>query len=471
MKKNSHNSEINILLISCYELGNQPVSTASLHAFLKNFSYKPSVLDLSTQKIDLKEIENYDFIAMSTPMHTALGIAVEATKMIREINKKCHVCFYGDYAHLNSDYLLDNIADSCISGEIQIPMLELIKSIENSQSSSAMKGINSRHKNKSPFIKKPDFKTPDRSFLPSLSHYNKLIKGSTHIVTGAVETSRGCKHQCLHCPITPIYEGRFFVIPEKIVLTDIRNLYGQGARHITFTDPDFLNGPTHSLRILRNMNKSFPKMTFDFTAKVEHLLKNKDIFPELKQLGCLFIVTALESLNGEILKKLIKGHTKKDFLKVLKIARETDISIRPSLIAFTPWTTPYDYMELLNFIEKNQLVYEIEPVQMSIRLLIPPGSNLLKLDDLKKYIVKFEPEKFIHTWKHPDPNMELLNYRVSKIAGNYSATSADPLEIFVAIKKEFFTIFPEMINNDKNIIFSVKKQTPKPPKLTESWFC
>ncbi len=468
MRTTKQNKKIKILLISCYELGNQPISTASLHAFLKEFKYLPNVLDLSTQKINAIDIENYNFIAISTPMHTALKIGVEAAKMIRKINTKCHVCFYGDYAHLNSNYLLDNLANSCLSGEIQIPILDIIKSIEGS--SNRTKNKQNENENKSPFIKKPDFKTPERSLLPPLSSYNKLIDGQNHIMTGAVETSRGCKHKCLHCPIPPIYGGRFFIVPKEIVLSDIKNLYKQGARHITFTDPDFLNGPKHSLRILRDMNKLFPELTFDFTAKVEHLLKDRAIFPELKRLGCLFIVTALESLNANILKKLIKGHTEKDFLKVLKIARENKISIRPSLIAFTPWTTPEDYIELLNFIEKNELVYEIEPIQMSIRLLIPPGSSLLELKDLREHIVKFEPDKFIHTWKHPDSKMELLNYKVSKIVENHTAINKDPLETFIAIKKEFSVIFPEIIDH-KNIIFQAKKHTIKPPKLTESWFC
>ena len=468
MKILKQNKKIKILLISCYELGNQPIQTASLHAFLKSYSYSPKVLDLSTQKINSKYIQNCDFIAFSTPMHTALTIAVEATKIIRKVNKKCHICFYGDYADLNSNYLLKNIADSCLSGETQKSILEIIKSIETS--SNEVTDKQNRYKKRIRLIEKPDFSIPERSLLPPLSNYNKLINGQNHITTAAVETSKGCKHQCLHCPITPIFKGRFFVVPKEIVLSDIKNLHSKGARHITFTDPDFLNGPKHSLRILREMNNLFPEMTFDFTAKVEHLIKHKDIFTEFRQLGCLFIVTALESLNTKILRKLIKGHSKKDFLEVLKNARENEISIRPSLIAFTPWTTPKDYIELLNFIEENDLIYEIEPIQMSIRLLIPPESSLLQLKDLKKYLVDFEPEKFSHTWKHPNSKMELLNLKISGIVEKHESLNKDALETFTAIKKEFSKIFPE-ITNKENITIRAKRVSVKPPKLTESWFC
>ena len=468
MKNIKQNKKINILLISCYELGNQPIQTASLHAFLKSYSYSPKVLDLSTQKINPKEVQNCNFIAISTPMHTSLTIAVEATKIIRKVNKECHICFYGDYADLNSKYLLKNIADSCLSGETQKSILEIINSIETSSKEVTEK--KNIYKNSIRLIEKPDFRTPERSLLPTLSNYNKLINDQTYITTAAVETSRGCKHQCLHCPITPIFKGRFFVVPKEIVLSDIKNLHSQGARHITFTDPDFLNGPKHSLRILREMNNLFPEMTFDFTAKVEHLINHKDIFTELRQLGCLFIVTALESLNSKILRKLVKGHSKKDFLEILKISRENEISIRPSLIAFTPWTTPKDYIELLNFIEENELIYEIDPIQMSIRLLIPPKSSLLKLKDIRKHIVDFQPERFSHIWKHPNPKMEILNSNISAVVEKHATLNKDALETFIAIKKEFSEIFPKLANI-QNVTIRTKRVTVKPPKLTESWFC
>ena len=220
MKNIKQNKKINILLISCYELGNQPIQTASLHAFLKSYSYSPKVLDLSTQKINPKEVQNCNFIAISTPMHTSLTIAVEATKIIRKVNKECHICFYGDYADLNSKYLLKNIADSCLSGETQKSILEIINSIETSSKEVTEK--KNIYKNSIRLIEKPDFRTPERSLLPTLSNYNKLINDQTYITTAAVETSRGCKHQCLHCPITPIFKGRFFVVPKEIVLSDIK---------------------------------------------------------------------------------------------------------------------------------------------------------------------------------------------------------------------------------------------------------
>jgi len=38
-----------------------------------------------------------------------------------------------------------------------------------------------------------------------------------------------------------------------------------GATHITFGDPDFLNGPGHALKVVRAAHAEFPRLTFDFT--------------------------------------------------------------------------------------------------------------------------------------------------------------------------------------------------------------
>ncbi len=58
----------------------------------------------------------------------------------------------------------------------------------------------------------------------------------------------------------------------EVVLEDIRRQIAAGAEHITFGDPDFLNGPKHANRIIEQFHAEFPSITYDFTAKVEHLL-------------------------------------------------------------------------------------------------------------------------------------------------------------------------------------------------------
>src|SRR5688572_16782919 len=128
----------------------------------------------------------------------------------------------------------------------------------------------------------------------------------------SVEASHGCLHRCGHCPIPVVYDGRIRIVPEDVVLADIEALVATGARHVTFGDPDFLNGPQHSRRVVAAMHERWPELTFDCTVKVEHILRHSQIWPEFADAGCLFVVSAFETVHEETLIRLDKGHTAAD---------------------------------------------------------------------------------------------------------------------------------------------------------------
>ncbi len=148
-----------------------------------------------------------------------------------------------------------------------------------------------------PVLEKLSFAVPARRRFRRWRNTHTSSTMARAELPGYVEASRGCLHLCTHCPIPPVYGGRFFVLPQEVVLEDIRRQVAAGATHITFGDPDFLNGPKHSLRVVRAMHEEFPSLTFDFTAKVEHLLNRGEDLPEFAAAGCLFIITAVESLS------------------------------------------------------------------------------------------------------------------------------------------------------------------------------
>jgi radical SAM superfamily enzyme YgiQ (UPF0313 family) len=111
---------------------------------------------------------------------------------------------------------------------------------------------------------------------------------------GYTEASRGCKHRCRHCPIVPVYDGRFRIISPEVVLADVRAQIAAGASHITFGDPDFFNGIRHAEAVMRGFRRDFPQATYDVTIKVEHLLRHVDMLPVLRDTGA-FVTTAAVS--------------------------------------------------------------------------------------------------------------------------------------------------------------------------------
>jgi hypothetical protein len=250
-------------------------------------------------------------------------------------------------------------------------------------------------------------------------------------------------------------------------MADIRQVVAAGARHITFGDPDFLNGPTHALRIARTLHAEFPDLTFDFTAKVEHLLKHRALLPEFARLGCIFIVSAVESLSDTVLAHLDKGHTRADVDEALNILGGLGVALRPSFVAFTPWTTLDDYLELLQFIKSRNLIDHVDPVQFSIRLLVPPGSLLLK--EAGAWLGPLNQQAFTYEWQHPDPVMDELHRQVTWINEQAVRRNEDAAATFARICEAAYTM-----RGDDDGIKPLPQVVPlrlRPPRLTEAWFC
>ncbi len=457
-----------ILLVSCYELGHQPFHLASLYALLQQAGYHPLPVDSAVETLADEAIRDARFVAISVPMHTALRLGEQVARRVRALNPAAHICFYGLYALLNAEYLLQGTIDSAIGGEYEGPLLNLLAALEDGNSE-VVPGVYTRGHASGPWIQRTSFIVPERGSLPTLDRYARLELNGVALLAGYTETTRGCKHTCLHCPITPVYGGRFFAVPAALVLADIRAQVAQGARHITFGDPDFFNGPTHALRITRALHQEFPTVTFDATIKVEHLLKLRHLLPELKSLGCTFVVSAVESINDTVLQRLDKGHSSADVAEVFDLMEQVGIPLRPSLLPFSPWETLDSYISLLSFVEERHLIEHIDPVHLSIRLLIPPGSALLDAPDSSQWAGELDAAAYTYRWRHPDPRMDALQADVAALVAEAERRHADPVETFFQVKALALAAGGQAVAVAEAIAGYGTQKTL--PHLSESWFC
>ena len=215
-------------------------------------------------------------------------------------------------------------------------------------------------------------------------------------------------HRCRHCPVPVVYDGRIRIVALDAVLADVEQQVAAGAEHVTFADPDFLNGVAHSRRVVHAVHDRFPDLSFDCTVKVEHVLAHPEVWPEFAAAGCVFVVSAFESVDDATLRRLDKGHTAADEATAVDLLREHGIEVRPSWLPFTPWTTLDQVRALLEFVAHHDLVGNVDPVQYTIRLLLPPGSLLLDHPDVAAHLGGYDPERASHSWRSADPAMDTL---------------------------------------------------------------
>src|SRR3954452_12610679 len=423
-----------ILLVSTYELGHQPLHVASPAAALRAAGHDVRAVDLSVER--WHDVDWAERGAFSVPMHTAMRLAVRAAEQLRAERPELPVCFYGLYAPVSRDRTLGRVADHLIAGEYEP---ELVRWAGGGAPGPLVQ------------LGRGSFELPARALLPPLEHYAHLALGGEERLVGYVEASHGCVHMCRHCPVPTVYDGRIRIVGVDTVMADVEQLVERGAQHITFGDPDFLNGRKHSLAVAREMHERFPELTFDCTVKVEHVLEFPQVWPELAHYGCLFVVSALESVNDEILARLDKGHTKRDAADAIALLREHGIELRPSFLPFTPWTTRQDVVDLLEFVAEHDLVGNVDPVQYTIRLLLPEGSLLLDHPDMAPHLGPYDPERLSWTWTSADPAVDELQARLTAVAEAGALT--------------YERICAE-VGADIEI-----GHVEERPRLTEPWFC
>jgi radical SAM superfamily enzyme YgiQ (UPF0313 family) len=440
-----------VLLISTYDLGRQSFGLASAAAALRAGGADVVCADLAKQPLDLDAVRRADAVAFFVPMHTATRLALPVLDKVRTANPSARLIAYGLYAPLNAAILRERGVTTIIGGEFED---ELIGATQNGAAGAAVSGQ----------VPRVTFRVPDRSSLLPLERYATLQTMGERKLAGYTEASRGCKHRCRHCPIVPVYDGRFRVVPADIVLEDVAAQVAAGARHITFGDPDFFNGIGHATAILERFAAQFPGISFDVTIKIEHLLRHADRLPLLRASGCAFVTSAVESVDDGVLRALDKGHTRADFEAVVDRFRAAGLVLSPTFVAFTPWTTLDGYCDLLESIERLDLVDNVAPVQLAIRLLVTQGSRLLDLADIRSICQPFSPRSLTYPWSHADPRVDALQKTIeAEVGGNLSAPRRDVFD-------RIWTLAHDAAGRESPVR-AARTAAAAIPYLNEPWYC
>jgi len=456
----------NVLLISTYELGRQPFGLASPAAWLREAGASVTCLDLAQQRLDEEAVRAADLVGFYLPMHTATRIASRVVGKVKALNPTAHLCFYGLYAPVNEGFLRGLGAETILGGEFEAGLVSLLRRLRDGARGSAA----SLQPEPAISLAKQRFLVPDRSGLPPLSTYAYLsLPDGKRRTVGYTEASRGCKHVCRHCPIVPVYEGQFRVVQRDVVLEDIRQQVAAGAEHITFGDPDFFNGVGHALAIVRTLHAEHPTLTFDATIKIEHLLQHARHLPTLRETGCLFVISAVESVDNRVLTLLEKGHTREDFIRVVHLCREAGLVLAPTFVTFTPWITLEGYQELLWLLAELELIEHVSPIQLAIRLLIPAGSKLLEVPEVRELVGEFDPAALVYPWKHPDPRVDRLYEEVLALVKEAEAEGQSRREIFAQVWERA----DRAAAGGVRPLREADRRRPRAtiPYLSEPWYC
>ena len=426
-----------ILLTSFYDLGKQPKIIAEIVDRYNSSEIDFDFFDFSVEDQNI-DLENYDVLGIYAPMHTATILSIEYIKDKKLPNKMFTFGLYGS--------VLEDFNSS----------IRYIKDIESDELALFLE-INDDHQ----FSLKNNI--PNRQIFPDISNYAHLVDGSNNLIAGSVETTYGCKHSCTHCPVPISFNGSFKTYSLEKIVSDVENQVKQGAKHISFNDPDFFNGPIHALKILESLNEKFPSITYDSTIKVEHIIKYKKYFKELSSLNMVFVISAFETTNDLVLSILEKNHTSHDLNNSIEISQDFGIDIRPTWMPFSPWTELKDLSNIVKLIEKYELRETVDPIQLTIKLLIPKHSLIIKKPEINKYLGNYEKNSLSFKWKYENNDVEKLQSSLFDFILNNSELDDHKQYLGMVNIIEKCT--------DTKLLTNSSYDFKNVPKLSETWFC
>ncbi len=80
-----------------------------------------------------------------------------------------------------------------------------------------------------------------------------------------------------------------------------------------------------------------------------------------------------------------------------------------------------------------ELIENVAPVQLALRLLITSGSRLLELDEVRGMVRPFDAASLVYPWVHDDPEVDILAARVFRVVADRQKQGRSRSEIFQEI--------------------------------------
>ncbi len=445
------------LILSTYELGHQPHLAALVAGVLKEGGSEYDIVDLSIDpNLDLL----FNTYQGGYPNAVAIETAVLTVGMLTSAMLFRDVLSYlaKNSGHITKLIVYGLYANEVASEASRISYTDLIvRTTPTTEEIALDLGVENAT------VKRY---LPARENLPNLTRYKTVTSSGIERVTGYTEASVGCRHRCRHCPLPIFFNGRVAVNPVEDILNDIEFQVNAGATHITLGDPDFFNAPIHAMKVARAIKARFDNVTFDCTIKVEHLLKYGRYLKELAELGCIYITSAVESLSDETLTNLAKGHSSTDVDEAVQLVDRAGIDFHPSFVPFTPWTKLEDFEDILVFVYQNSMEKTLEPVQLSIKLLVPSNSLLLESPAFIEYKTHYDVETYSYLWRYREPKVEALHNAVTDQVLK-SQLCRD------AFEDTFFTLWSITEEHlGRSIATPIRNQRSSDAvKSSEAWFC
>jgi radical SAM superfamily enzyme YgiQ (UPF0313 family) len=187
----------------------------------------------------------------------------------------------------------------------------------------------------------------------------EIFKGSGHLFTNTIQTTRGCPFDCEFCSVTAFYGRKYRKRPVEQVLAELQELRKANS-FVFFVDDNIVADRRYSLPLFEGMKgmglKWLSHAPIDF-AEDQELLKAAG------ESGCVGMFVGFESLNQDSLAAMGKVTNKAASYKTYaQQFRDNGIGILGSFVMGCDGDTPAVFEQTLRFCEDARLEAAIFPI-------------------------------------------------------------------------------------------------------------
>ena len=166
-----------------------------------------------------------------------------------------------------------------------------------------------------------------------------------------------------------------------------------------------------------------------------------------------------------VLGLLDKGHSRADFVHAVALMREAGLTLAPTFVPFTPWTTLDDYLDLLRAIVALDLTESVAPIQLAIRLLVPRGSGLIPVLREQGRLGRYDEEALCYRWRADDPAVDRLQDDLMTDVETGEANGSGRGELFHRIWER-----AHQAAGVAALPIVIRSSAPV-PRMSEPWYC
>jgi anaerobic magnesium-protoporphyrin IX monomethyl ester cyclase len=329
-----------------------PLGILNLAAYLRQMdsTLDIRVLDCQSEGLGWKGLEHQieafspDVVAPSALATCNAYLSLRTVGLAKKVDEDITTIVGGQHYTALANETLEAYPeiDIIVRGEGEVTLTEVIEALRGRRALADVLGITFRNgsriiatADRSLIGNLDDLPLPGYDFVEShMKGYHFTMMAGSNTPFALIEASRGCPHDCTFCTQCSFWKGKWRAKSPKRIADEFEYCYDKfGTRFFWLTDDNFGLGPRTQELCDEILSRDFKDDFMWFMqARCDDIVRHKDLLPQMRKAGNMWILAGVESHSPEILKSFNKSISPSISKEAIALLKEHDIFAQATMI-------------------------------------------------------------------------------------------------------------------------------------------